>query len=568
MALQLTVGQYSCAGRKALNQDHCAANVPAEPLLSNKGAVLALADGVSSSSVSQLASETAVKSFLADYYCTSEAWSVRHAGMQVLKACHHWLHGQNRNSPYGSDPDKGYTCTFSSLILRQQHAHLLHVGDSRIYLLRQQQLAQLTRDHRVWRGSQSYLSQALGASAELNIDYHSLPLQQGDVFLLATDGLFETLPQPALLTLLNSPQPNLNALAQQLAEAALAAGSDDNISLQLVRVDAVPQQSTLPGYVDEQLPLPPLLQSGDTLDGLTVIRPLQQNSRSHVYLVQASGSDKLMVLKAPSTEMAEQPAYLEQLMREEWIAKRVNNPHIMQAASHKTPRTALYTLFDYIEGQTLRQWQLDQPKPTLEQVRNLIEQTAKGLQALHRSEILHQDIRPENLLLTSQGLVKIIDFGAARLSGLQTDNDAAGIIPGTALYCAPEYFLGAAGTESADQFSLAVLTYQLLSGQFPYGPQVARCRSLKAQKKLRYQPLSATEREDLPAWLDFTLQKALQPDPAQRYQALSEFIYDLRQPNPAFQAPKSLLQLHPLWFWQSCVLAQSLVILWLLARQG
>src|SRR5690606_1622729 len=105
--------------------------------------------------VSQLASETAVKSFLADYYCTSDAWSVRHAAKQVLTACHHWLHGQNRNSPYGSDPDKGYTCTFSTLILRQQHAHLLHVGDSRIYLLRQQQLAQLTRDHRVWRGSQS-----------------------------------------------------------------------------------------------------------------------------------------------------------------------------------------------------------------------------------------------------------------------------------------------------------------------------------------------------------------------------------------------------------------------------
>jgi len=566
MALQLTVGQYSCAGRKALNQDHYAAIVPAEPLLSSKGAVLALADGVSSSSVSQLASETAVKSFLADYYCTSDAWPVRHAAIQVLTACHHWLHGQNRNSPYGSDPDKGYTCTFSTLILRQQHAHLLHVGDSRIYLLRQQQLAQLTRDHRVWRGSQSYLSQALGATAELNADYHSLKLQCNDLFLLATDGLFETLPQPALLALLNSPQQNLNTLAQQLAEAAYDAGSDDNISLQLVRVDAIPQLSLLPGYVDEHLPLPPLLQSGDMLDDLTIIRALQQNSRSHVYLVQAKDDSKPMVLKAASTEMAEQPAYLEQLMREEWIANRVNSPHIMQAASHGTPRTALYTLFDYIEGQTLRQWQLDQPKPSLEQVRNLIEQIAKGLQALHRSEILHQDIRPENLLLTPQGLVKIIDFGAARLSGLQTDRDAAGIIPGTTLYCAPEYFLGAAGSESADQFSLAVLTYQLLSGQFPYGPQVARCRSLKAQKKLQYQPLASTGRDDLPAWLDFTLQKALQPDPAQRYQALSEFIYDLRQPNPAFQAPKSLLQLHPLWFWQSCVLLQSFVILWLLTR--
>ncbi|MBU0913221.1 MAG: bifunctional protein-serine/threonine kinase/phosphatase [Gammaproteobacteria bacterium] len=564
-SLQVSIGQHSTAGRKALNQDCFGAYQPKEPELSSKGIVLAVADGISTSTVSQIASETAVKSFLDDYYCTSDAWSVPHAALQVLKASHNWLYAQSRNGPFASDPDKGYVCTFSALILKQRHAHLLHVGDSRIYLLRNQQLEQLTRDHRVWRGSSSFLSQALGAGAVLEADYHSLPLQQGDLFLLATDGLFEVLPQTTLMQLLEAQQ-DLSLLALQLTEAALAAGSEDNITLQLVRIDQLPTDNNLPLCLDQQLPLPPLLQPGDTLDGLQVIRPLQQSSRSHVYLVQNTSTEQLLVLKAPSIDLAEQPDYLERLMREEWIAKRVNSNHVVRPASINRPRTALYTLFDYVEGQTLKQWQLDHPKPTLEQVRGIIEQLGKGLQALHRSEILHQDIRPDNLMVTPHGIVKIIDFGAARLAGLQTDDEVAGDIPGTALYTAPEYFLGLAGTELSDLYSLAVLTYQLLSGRYPYGADVARGKSVKAQKKLRYQSVLSKDSE-LPVWLDLTLEKALQPDPNKRYQALSEFLYDLRHPNAEFQKPLSLIELHPLWFWQCLCVVQALIILWLIAAR-
>ncbi|CAI3805799.1 bifunctional protein-serine/threonine kinase/phosphatase [Rheinheimera sp. MM224] len=565
-SLQVSIGQHSTAGRKALNQDSFGAYVPKEPELSSKGIVLAVADGISTSTVSQIASETAVKSFLDDYYCTSDAWSVPHAALQVLKASHNWLYAQSRNGPFSSDPDKGYVCTFSALILKQRHAHLLHVGDSRIYLLRNQQLEQLTRDHRVWRGSSSFLSQALGAGAVLEPDYQSIPLQQGDLFLLATDGLFEVLPAAELINLLATQQ-DLALLALQLTEAALAAGSEDNITLQLVRIDQLPADSNLPICLDQQLPLPPLLQPGDKLDGLQVIRPLQQSSRSHVYLVLDTSTEQLLVLKAPSIDLAEQPDYLERLMREEWIAKRVHSNHVVRPASINRPRTALYTLFEYVEGQTLKQWQLDHPSPTLEQVRGIIEQLGKGLQALHRSEILHQDIRPDNLMVTPQGIVKIIDFGAARLAGLQTDDEVAGDIPGTALYTAPEYFLGLAGTERSDLYSLAVLTYQLLSGRYPYGADVARGKSVKAQKKLCYQSVLSKDSE-LPVWLDLTLEKALQPDPNKRYQALSEFLYDLRHPNAEFQKPLSLIELHPLWFWQCLCVVQGLVILWLVAAQN
>lgn len=564
MSLQLVVGQHSMAGRKPLNQDCADYCLPAPQLLCDKGAVLAIADGIGSSQVSHIASETAVRSFLLDYYCTNPAWSVRHAALQVLHASHRWLYQQNRHSSYGQDPDKGYCCTFSALILRQQQAHLLHVGDSRIYLYRQQQLIQLTRDHRAWQANQHLLSQALGAQPALNADYDCRTIAQGDLFLLATDGLFEHLSQPQLLAYLQQAQfqTELNLLAQQMATSALANGSADNISVQLVRIDSIPLQAPLPGGFTETLPLPPLLTVGQQLDGLTVVQVLSQSSRSHLYQVRHRNG-QLAVLKAPSQELAASPSYLERLLREEWIANRVLSPFVLKAARPQHSRTAVYSLFEYVGGQTLLQWREQNPLPTLDQVLQIIEQTGKGLQALHRAEILHQDIRPQNILLDTQDKVRIIDFGAARLAGLQPDDDTAGEIPGTALYCAPEYFVGRAGTTRSDLYSLAVLCYYLLTGRFPYGPDIARCKSVQAQKKLSYQPIIGSN-SDWPEWLDLCLQKALQVEPEKRYQHLSEFLYDLRHPNPALGRELALQAANPIRLWQALCYLQSLAILLLL----
>ena len=203
MGLQLNIGQYSIAGRKSVNQDFVDFSVPINAgLLRDKGAVLAIADGISSSQVSQIASETAVRSFILDYFATNPAWSVKHAARQVLQACHRWLYQQNKQSSYGQDPDKGYCCAFSALILRQQQAHLFHIGDCRIYQFRKGQLSQLSRDQRAWQGNELLLSQALGAQPHINPDYLSVDLVEGDQYLLATDGLFEFIEQSHLATLL------------------------------------------------------------------------------------------------------------------------------------------------------------------------------------------------------------------------------------------------------------------------------------------------------------------------------------------------------------------------------
>ncbi|MAC99877.1 protein kinase [Pseudomonas abyssi] len=567
--LQLSLGQCSSAGRKALNQDHCTAQIPDGPLLTAKGAVLALADGISSSVVSQEAAQAAVNGFVQDYYCTADPWSVKQAGERVISALNSWLYAQSRRSQYRYDRDRGYVCTFSALVVKSTTAHLFHVGDARVYRVHRRRLEQLTVDHRAWLGEQSQLTRALGVNERLDIDYQSLALEVGEVFLLATDGVYEFIDPARVGELIDAHDGDLQRAADALVAEALANGSDDNLTAQLLRIDSLPNGQAAELHRQfADLPLPPVLEPGKVIDGLRVIRQLHVSPRSHVYLVEDQTSGAQLVLKAPSVEQQYDRVQLERLLTEEWVARRIDNPHVMKAASAGRPRSYLYCLCEYIEGQTLAQWMCDNPQPSLERVRDIVEQIARGLRAFHRLEMLHQDLRPANIMLDADGCVRLIDFGAVQVAGLlEAGVQQPSARLGTAQYSAPEYFVGEQGTARSDQFALAAITYQMLSGELPYGAELARAQSRAAQHRLRYRSVLDPQRS-LPAWLDPVLRRALNLDPYKRFEDLSEFVFELRQPSAAMlaQGRAPLLQRNPVLFWQLTSLGLGVALLVSLLR--
>lgn len=551
--LSLSIGQYSSAGKKPINQDFHGSYTPHQPLLDTKGIVVALADGISSSDVSQHASETAVKSFLTDYYCTSDSWSVKNSAQRVLKATNSWLHSQTRQSPYRFDKNRGYVCTFSALIFKSNTVHLFHVGDCRIYRLSKRNLELLTNDHRTVVSEEvSYLSKALGIQEFLEIDYNAMVLEEGDVFILATDGVYEFLSGDELIQACSSETEDLDYLARQLVETAGNAGSNDNLTLQIVRVNQLPERNLHEVHEQiNQLPPAPKLQPGKTFEDYRILRELHISSRSHVYLAQDIDSKQQVVIKTPSTEMRNNERYLEHFLMEDWVAKRLNNPHIAKAVSSEKARKFIYTVSEFIEGTTLAQWMIDNPSPSLEQVRNIVAQIAKGLQAFHRQEMIHQDLRPNNIMIDDMGTVKIIDFGSTKITGVQEITEERQEIAGTAQYTAPEYFLGAEGSSQADIFSLGVITYQLLSGALPYGNDIAKTHSFRDQQRLNYRPLTASDNQ-IPGWIDFAVKKACEIRPSRRYQEVAEFIYELKHPNPTYlsRARPPLLERNPVLFWK------------------
>ena len=569
--LRVTLGQASLAGTHATNQDFHGALLPRGHQLASKGIALALADGISSSQVSQLASQTAVRSFLEDYYATSEAWSVRRAAERVLSATNAWLHAQTMGSDGRFEKDRGYVCTFSALILKGRDLHLIHVGDSRIYRLHPQALEQLTEDHRVRLSStESYLGRALGAGPYVEIDYRGWEAEAGEIYLLATDGAYGHLHAEDIHAALREHPADLDAAASDLVSLARRRGSDDDATLQLLRIDELPaSDAPHPQLRREGLSLPPTLAPRMEFEGFTILREMQVSARSHLHLAVDNSSGQQYVIKTPSVDLSQDADYLDRFVLEEWIARRIDSPHVIKTWPSDRPRTHLFVAMEFIDGQTLAQWMRDNPHPGLDSARSIIEQLAQGLQALHRREMLHQDLRPENVMIDHQGTVKLIDLATAHVEGLaeyHRDALVSAAVPGTLQYTAPEYLLGEGGSPRSELFALAAITYQMLSGQLPYGLNAARVRTPQDLRSLRYVPLRH-HRPDLPAWVDAVLAKALHPNPAKRQEVISEFIHDLTAPGAQFHQQRTtpLIERNPVLFWKCSTALLTLAVLTLLA---
>ncbi|HIP81402.1 MAG TPA: bifunctional protein-serine/threonine kinase/phosphatase [Leucothrix mucor] len=573
--LTVTIGQTSIAGIKPENEDFLGFHIPSDETddavqLESKGVTVAIADGMSGSDGGKEASQVSVRQFIDDYYGTPESWTVKQAATKILTALNTWLYSQGQEK-YGSA--KGMVTTFSALVLKSQTAHLFHVGDSRIYRLRGKDLVQLTRDHRVWiTNDRDYLSRAIGIDTHLEIDYRATAVQEGDIYLFTTDGIHDFVCDKEIHEILELHKEHPQKITDILVKSATLNECDDNISAQILKVDVLPDPDKTEFYEQlTQLPFPPDLAAGNILDGYKILRELNASSRSQVYLAEDMQGEKIkglfpkVVIKTPSVNFEDDPSYIDLFLHEEWVAKRLSSPHLIKVRGINRKRTFLYTIVEYVQGQSLSQWMVDNPKPSLIQVRGTIDQISRGLRAMHRLEMIHQDLKPDNILLDQFHTLKIIDFGSTKIAGLAEIKSVVehNQIVGTANYSAPEYFKGETGTNRSDIYSLGVIAYEILTGKLPYG-EITPERA--AKKKFSY--TSARQHNPLvPDWMDACLQKAVHPNPEKRYDLLSEFVTDFSKPNQLLldrTTSQPLLERNPLAFWRGLVLLQFLVIIGLL----
>ncbi|MDH0971109.1 bifunctional protein-serine/threonine kinase/phosphatase [Acinetobacter johnsonii] len=563
--LKVSIGQYSTAGIKQQNQDFHGVYLPEGHVLKQKGIACVIADGIGSSNVSHLAAETAVGSFLFDYYSTSDAWSTQTSAERVIRATNSWLYAQTQQSQGRFDKDRGYVCTLSALILKQQQAHVFHVGDSRIYRIRDHEIELLTHDHRVWLSSREhYLSRALGADYRIEIDYRNIELKEKDIFLLMTDGVYEFVTDQQLLDLILV-DADLNQLAKAFVEKALEQGSDDNLSLQVIHVEQLPELNQF--HIQQDYVFPQQLSKGEVFEGYVIDKILHQNHRSCLYLAHDTQQQPL-VIKTLGVDLQQDKNAVEQFQLEDWVSKRLKHDNLMQCYPHNTEKKYLFQCYEYLQGETLAQWLHRQEKPlNLDEILPILQQTALALNAMHRLEMLHQDIRPKNIMVINAEnamKIKLIDYGSTAVRGLVEINPKnANRALGTLAFMAPEYFIDHSPSVHSDQFSLAVMAYYLFTKQLPYGTDLARCNSLKQMKKVQYHSIRKY-RPDLPIWLDKILGQALSIEPIHRFEALSELIHNLMHPSKELlnSKPPAIIERDPLRFWQmSCAVLGLLFLL-------
>lgn len=570
--LSISFNASTSAGVKEENQDAWGFESPKGSALVNKGVVAVIADGVSSSAAGRDASQTSVSSFLADYYSTPDSWTVKHAAARVISALNSWLYSQGLSY---RDAMHGLVTTFSCLIFKSATAHIIHIGDSRIYRIRGTEIEPLTRDHLAKMPDQkTFLSRALGADVHVELDYRREPLIPGDVYFLATDGVYEYVHPEEMMEKLATLGGDFQLLCDWVIAESLSRGSDDNLTCAFARVDSIAEENEEEVYQQlTNLPFPPDLEPGNKLDGYRILQGLHASSRSQLYLAEDSETGQYVVIKTPSVNFKDDPTYIDSFIREEWIGRRLSHPGIMQIFAPKQEKRFLYHVCEYIKGKSLSQWMQDNPKPSIDTVREVVQQVCNAVRAMHRMDVLHQDIKPDNIMIDERDRVRLIDFGSARVAGLgETQPIIDTELPaGTRDYTAPEYLLGQSGTGASDLFSIAVIAYEMMTGELPYKQQIGTSYRIKSLNHMKYRSLM-TLRPDLPEWIDKTFERAVAPHVRDRYQAMSEFCFDLSRPNPAYLkklAMQPLIEKNPVLVWQglsALSVGVNLYLLYLLFR--
>ena len=526
--LQVKIQSHSVAGIKDENQDACACYVPQDYLLKRKGVVSVIADGVSACERAKKASNDCVKGFLTDYYATPDSWSTEHCATKVITALNSSLYSQSMVI----DKVSSMLSTMSALIIKSNTAYLFHIGDSRIYRYRDGVLKQLTKDHVTnVNQKETYLSRAIGFDSNVQIDFQALDLNLGDQFLMTTDGVHGYLDHTEMATSIGQ-----KTAVEDLVEMAITKGSQDNASAIICTVNQLPEKHLNEAF-DEltQRPIPPDLEKGMKINGFEIESLIHASNRTQIYRARDINTNQLVALKTPSINFEDDAQYLKHFVYEEWVGLRIHCPNVVQIHNGGGQSKFLAYAMEYVKGQTLRQWMNNNPQPSVEAVVAIVKQIVQGLRGFHRQEMLHCDLKPENIMIDQFGQIKLIDFGSARIAGIAELATPISVVgnQGTQGYTAPEVILEHRVSRLSDQFSLGVIVYEMFSSKLPYQKKLDKSLTIKKLLKLSYGSV-LHHNPHVPIWIDGAIHKACNLEESNRYEVLSEFLFDLEQPNSQF----------------------------------
>lgn len=550
MTLEVIGGYASVTGERPSNADFCGMVMPERELLEAKGIVAGLADGVGNIGGRE-AAEYSVRGLLSDYYATPDTWAIPHALDKVLRAINSWLLAQSASKR----EDQRLVSTLSVLVLRGDRYVIGHVGDSRVYLLRDRKLQSMTTDH-VWDrpGMQHVLRRAMGLDQHLAVDYCDGALHDGDIFLLTSDGVWEALGDKLLHELLYFHQEPQRA-ADVLVNEAVKRGGKDNATAVVMKITKAGEANRHSlAMMAQDLIVPERLKPGQRLDDFEILKLVHESKGSLLYQVRHVATQQVLVLKTLPPALQDDLPSRENLLAEEWLAKRLIShyfPQVLPLSSET--RHFLYYVMTFHEGATLQQ-HLDHGRHfSVAEAVQIGIRLGKAMGVMHRMEIIHRDIKPDNVHLDMDGKLRLLDLGVAlNPATMQLQGN-----PGTPSFIAPELLARDQPSRQSDLYALGVTVYYLLTRKYPYGEiePFQRPRFTEPLPPIRYRP-------DIPQWLENMLLKAVSKDPVKRFETAEEWVLSLQQGEhaslmPPLHAP--LLERDPLLLCQR-VAAVSVLI--------
>ena len=539
MPLLLDTGCKSLPGKQAENHDAVTVAHP-EPVSYSKPTVLAIADTVDESDELDVAA-LALSSLSENIYAAPLSWSLKRAMKESFSA--------TNNTLVGSSSSAGAT-TLSALVLHKHHWVIGHVGDTRVWLLRDTRIRQLTHDHTLTTLEMgSVVTSACGLNTEMDLQILHGDLQAGDIFLLTSDGIHDVLNGTSLLAHLIKDDP-AEKMAGNIVQGAITAGSTDNVSACVAKVEKLPETDAARGADSiSALPVCSLPHKGDSVDGFQIRGLVHKGRLACIYKASDQKSKKTVALRFPIPGLADDSAYIDAFLREEWIGKRLDHAHFVKAYDiDPKRRTVLYSVLEYRRGENLGK-RIDRKKfLAIDESLYLIKQLLEGLVYLHRQGVMHRDIKPANMLVDKKkGQLSLIGFGLSSIEQLQDRGADTKAYSGTKSYMAPELLVGNESDQRADIYSAGVTLYRMITGHLPYG-------SVTAAADTNFNSFTSAEHyiADIPEWLQEVMKKACAVNFEHRFNTAVEFLDAVNNP-PATVEQKTTGYIRPIkaepWQW-------------------
>ncbi|MFT6427772.1 MAG: serine/threonine protein phosphatase PrpC, partial [Brevundimonas sp.] len=518
--LEIAAGFATLQGPKADNQDFGGVHIGTAAEQREHGVVAVIADGVSGSKAGRMAAELTTRSFIDGYLDQNPLNGIAANGIKALRGFNRWLHSRGRIDP----AMEGAATTFTALILRGREATALHVGDSRAWHFRDGVLTRLTEDHtRAQQGLSHVLYRAVGIEADVKLDVRQMRLEPHDRLLLTTDGVHGVLADAMIAGLLgrrSSPDADAKAI---LAEVE-AAGPRDNataIVIDVVRTGAPDWEAITAEAEGLAILAPPAV--GDNVDGFALQRLVADGRYTRLFLAKDTlGDAGTVVLKFPKPAVVSERGARTAFLREAFIGRRIDSPFVGKVLSLDAGRQSrLYIAQPFHAGQTLHARLAEEGPFEIGEGIGVALRLSRAVSALHRAGVTHRDIKPDNVILETQGGLKLVDLGVARLRLAEEFAEAEA--PGTAGYKAPEMYAGESGDAATDQFALGVTLYRLFTRTYPWG----EVDPADAPRFDRAPAPPTRHRPDMPAWLEAAIMRAVAVDPNERFEDVEELIHVL-----------------------------------------
>ena len=451
----------------------------------NHGAIAVLADGVGGQSSGEVASKLACESVLKVFLESKPLASPAQILFQMFAAANIAVYDQNiKHNGAGR-----MATTLTVSLFRHNEVNIGHVGDCRVYAVQQGRIRRVTNDHS-YAGVQlklglitvqeamnsemrSVLTRTVGQEPTIRVDYHTISVHGGDIIVQMCDGMWSQLTEGEILDAVGKQAPE--EACKMLVRMAERRGADDNLSVQVVQVQAIERLSYYRGLPTFQKESPAVMGSelevGQVLDGrFRIVDVISRSGMASIFKAIDQTTDGVVALKVPFMQFESDPGFYQRFQREQAIGKALQHPYILKMMDDESmSKTRPYIVMEYLEGQTLGHlMQTIRPMPEPDALK-IASRICEALHYMHEHDVVHRDLKPDNIMICNDGSIRIMDFGIAKMESARRLT-FGGFTPamGTPDYMAPEQVKGKRGDRRTDIYSLGAILYEMVTGSVPF----------------------------------------------------------------------------------------------------